>query len=290
MNRMKTAMLLAALTALMLYAGQALGGGNGLFLAVILAGAMNFGAYWWSDKIVLRLYGAQEVTEAQAPELVGMVRHLARQAELPMPRVYIIPQEAPNAFATGRNPQHGAVAVTVGIIRLLDREELAGVIAHELGHIKNRDTLVMTVSATIAGAISMLANMAQWALIFGGGRSDDGEEAGAHPLAGFVGILLAPLAALLIQMAISRSREYLADEAGAIISRSPRALAGALRKLEAWSHRVPMSAGSPATAHLFIVNPFAGGGLLRLFSTHPATEERVARLMAMARQGLPAAA
>jgi len=232
MNRMKTAMLLAALTALMLYAGQALGGGNGLVLAVILAGAMNFGAYWWSDKIVLRMYGAHEVTEAQAPELVGMVRHLARRADLPMPRVYIIPQEAPNAFATGRNPQHGAVAVTEGIMRLLDREELAGVIAHELGHIKNRDTLIMTVSATIAGAVSMLANMAQWALFFGGGRSEDGEE-GTHPLAGLVGIFLAPLAAMLIQMAISRSREYLADEAGAVISRSPSALASALRKLEA---------------------------------------------------------
>jgi heat shock protein HtpX len=289
MNRMKTAMLLAALTALMLYAGQALGGGNGLVLAVILAGAMNFGAYWWSDKIVLRMYGAHEVTEAQAPELVGMVRHLARRADLPMPRVYIIPQEAPNAFATGRNPQHGAVAVTEGIMRLLDREELAGVIAHELGHIKNRDTLIMTVSATIAGAVSMLANMAQWALFFGGGRSEDGEE-GTHPLAGLVGIFLAPLAAMLIQMAISRSREYLADEAGAVISRSPSALASALRKLEAWSRQVPMTAGSPATAHLFIVNPFAGGGLLRLFSTHPATEERVARLLAMARQGLPSAA
>jgi len=289
MNRMKTAMLLAALTALMLYAGQALGGGNGFVLAVILAGAMNFGAYWWSDKIVLRMYGAHEVTEAQAPELVGMVRHLARRADLPMPRVYIIPQEAPNAFATGRNPQHGAVAVTEGIMRLLDREELAGVIAHELGHIKNRDTLIMTVSATIAGAVSTLANMAQWALIFGGGRSEDGEE-GTHPLAGLVGIFLAPLAAMLIQMAISRSREYLADEAGAVISRSPRALASALRKLEAWSRQVPMTAGSPATAHLFIVNPFAGGGLLRLFSTHPATEERVARLLAMARQGLPSAA
>jgi heat shock protein HtpX len=290
MNRMKTAMLLAALTALMLWAGQALGGSNGLVLAVILAGAMNFGAYWWSDKIVLRMYGANEVTDTQAPELVGMVRHLARRADLPLPRVYVIPQDAPNAFATGRNPQHGAVAVTEGIMRLLNRDELAGVIAHELGHIKNRDTLVMTVSATIAGAVSMLANMAQWALLFGGGRSDDGEEGGAHPLTGLVGIILAPLAAMLIQMAISRSREYLADEAGAVISRSPRALASALHKIEAWSHRVPMTAGSPAMAHLFIVNPFAGGGLLRLFSTHPSTEERVARLMAMAQQGLPSAA
>jgi heat shock protein HtpX len=289
MNRMKTAMLLAALTALMLWAGQALGGSHGLALAVILAGAMNFGAYWWSDKIVLRMYAAQGVTEAQAPELVGMVRHLARRADLPMPRVYVIPQETPNAFATGRDPQHGAVAVTEGIMRLLTREELAGVIAHELGHIKNRDTLVMTVSATIAGAVGMLAHMAQWALLFGGGRSDEGEE-GAHPLAGLVGILLAPLAAMLIQMAISRSREYLADEAGATISRRPRALASALRKIEAWSQRLPMTAGSPATAHLFIVNPFAGGGLLRLFSTHPATEERVTRLLAMAQRGLAAAA
>jgi len=244
---------------------------------------MNFGAYWWSDKIVLRMYRAQEVTDAGAPGLVGMVRHLARQAGLPMPRVYLIPEDAPNAFATGRSPQHAAVAVTEGLTRLLDRDELAGVIAHELGHIKNRDTLIMTAAATIAGAISHLASMAQWGLLLGGGHGSQHEEEGTHPLAGLLGIFLAPLAALLVQTAISRSREFLADEAGARIARDPLALASALRKIEGWSRQVPMSAGSPATAHLFIINPFSGGGLLRLFSTHPSTDERVARLVAMRR-------
>jgi heat shock protein HtpX len=287
MNRMKTAMLLAALTALLLWAGQALGGQSGFVMAIILAGAMNFGAYWWSDRIILRMYGAQEVTEAESPELHGMVRLLAHRGGLPMPKVYVIPQETPNAFATGRNPQHAAVAVTEGLMVRLDREELAAVIAHELGHVKNRDTLVMTVAATIAGAVSMLANIAQWGLIFGGGRSaDGGERGGSHPVAGLLGVLLAPLAAMLIQMAISRSREFLADEAGARLSRSPLALASALRKIEAWSREVPLTAGSPATAHLFIINPFSGGGLFRLFSTHPATEARIGRLVAMARQGL----
>ena len=291
MNRMKTMMLLAALTALLLWAGQALAGQSGLAMALVLAVVMNFGAYWWSDKIVLRMYGAREVTEAQAPELHALVRHLARRAGLPMPRVYVIPEEAPNAFATGRSPQTAAVAVTEGIVRLLDREELAGVIAHELGHIKHRDTLIMTVAATIAGAIGMLANIAQWGLILGGGRSsDDGEDRSGHPLAGLLGILLAPLAAMLIQMAISRSREFLADEAGARLSRNPLALASALRKIEAWSRKVPLTAATPATAHLCIINPFAAAGLVRLFSTHPATEARVERLVAMARQGVALAA
>ncbi len=285
MNHMKTAMLLAALTALVLWAGTALAGESGFVTALVLAGVMNFGAYWWSDKIILRIYRAQEVTAAEAPELHGMVRLLAHRGGLPMPRVYIIPEEAPNAFATGRSPQHAAVAVTEGLMRRLDHEELAAVIAHELGHVKNRDTLVMTVAATIAGAVSMLANLAQWGLIFGGGRFDD-EGRSSHPLAGLLGVLLAPLAAMLIQMAISRSREFLADEAGSRLSRSPLALASALRKIEAWSREVPMTAGSPATAHLFIINPFAGGGLIRLFSTHPPTEARIARLRAMDRESL----
>jgi heat shock protein HtpX len=291
MNRIKTAMLLATLTALLLWAGTALAGESGFITALLFAGVMNFGAYWWSDKIVLRMYGAQEVTEAEAPELHALVRHLARRGGLPMPKVYVIPEEAPNAFATGRSPQNAAVAVTAGLMRLLDREELAGVIAHELGHVKNRDTLIMTVAATIAGAVSVLANIAQRGLIFGGGRSSgDGEDGGSHPIAGLLGIIVAPFAAMLIQMAISRSREFLADEAGAQLSRNPLALGSALRKIEAWSRKLPLTAGSPATAHLFIVNPFSGGGLLRLFSTHPPTEARVERLVAMARHGFALAA
>jgi heat shock protein HtpX len=285
MNRVKTVMLLATLTALLLWAGQALAGQGGFLMALIFAGLMNFGAYWWSDKIVLRMYRAQEVTEAEAPELYDIVRHLAHRSAIPMPQVYIIPEEAPNAFATGRNPQHAAVAVTVGLMRLLDREELAGVIAHELGHVKNRDTLIMTVAATIAGAVSMLANIASWGLILGGGQASD-EEKGSHPAAGLLGVILAPFAAMLIQTAISRSREFLADEAGARLSGNPMALAQALRKIDAWSQQVPMTAGSPAAAHLFIINPFSGGGVLRLFSTHPPTEARIARLEAMAYQGI----
>lgn len=283
MNRFKTMVLLATLTALLLLVGQALGGRGGLMLALVFAGVMNFAAYWWSDKIVLRMYGAQEVDATQAPELFTLVRQLAQREQIPMPRVYIIPQEAPNAFATGRNPQHAAVAVTEGILRLLDRDELAGVLAHELGHVQNRDTLIMTVAATLAGALSHLANMAMWGAMLGG-RSDDDE--GGHPIAALLGVILAPFVAMLIQMAISRSREFLADEHGAQLSGNPLALASALRKLEAWSQRIPMTAGSPATAHLFIINPFSRGALVRLFSTHPATEERIARLQAMARQGV----
>jgi heat shock protein HtpX len=229
------------------------------------------------------MYGAQEIGEAQAPELFALVRQLAQRAQIPMPRVYIIPEETPNAFATGRNPQNAAVAVTEGIMRLLDHEELAGVLAHELGHVHNRDTLIMTVAATLAGALSHLANMAMWGAMLGG-RSDDNE--GGNPLAGLLGILIAPIAATLIQMAISRSREFQADEHGAQVSGNPLALASALRKIEAWSQRIPITTGSPATAHLFIINPFSGGGLVRLFSTHPSTEERIARLQAMARQGV----
>jgi heat shock protein HtpX len=242
---------------------------------------MNFGAYWWSDKLILRMYRAQEVQEAQAPELFAIVHDLAHRGQVPMPKVYVIPENTPNAFATGRHPQHAAVAVTEGLLRLLDREELAGVIAHELGHVRNRDTLIMTVAATIAGALSMLANTAMWGMMFGAGSWSDDDEQGAHPVAGLLGILVAPIAAALIQMAISRSREFLADEAGARLSGNPLALARALRKIETWSQEVPMHAGSPATAHLFIINPFAGEGLVRLFSTHPSTQARIERLEAM---------
>jgi len=284
MNRMKTMLLLATLTALLLVVGQALAGRGGFMIALMFAGVMNFAAYWWSDKIVLRMYGAQEIDESQAPDLFAIVRQLAQWAQIPMPRVYMIPQEAPNAFATGRNPQNAAVAVTEGIVRLLNREELAGVLAHELSHVQNRDTLIMTVAATLAGALSHLANMAMWGAMLGGGSSRD--EEGGHPIAGLLGVIIAPLAATLIQMAISRSREFLADEHGARLNGDPLALASALRKIEAWSQQIPMTAGSPATAHLFIINPFSGGGLVRLFSTHPSTEERITRLQAMARQGI----
>lgn len=284
MNRMKTMMLLAALTALVLFIGRAIGGQQGLVFAIVIAGLMNFVSYWFSDKIVLSMYRAQPVTPEEAPELYHLVHDLAMRAELPMPKLYILPEDTPNAFATGRNPQHGAVAVTAGIMRLLSREELAGVIAHELGHIKNRDTLIMTVSAALAGALSHLATMAMWGGLLGGGRHSDDDE-GANPIAGLLGIILAPIAASLIQMAISRSREYLADEAGARYSGNPMALASALRKIESWSQRIPIQDGNPATAHLFIINPFTGGGLARMFSTHPPTAERVALLEEMSRTG-----
>jgi heat shock protein HtpX len=281
MNRMKTMMLLAALTALLVWAGQALGGQTGLVMALVLAGVMNFGAYWWSDQLVLRMYHAREVTEGEAPQLYRIVRDLAERAGIPMPKVYLIPEQAPNAFATGRNPQHAAVAVTAGLLELMEGDEVRGVLAHELGHVRNRDTLVMTVAATLAGAVSMLASMAHWGLLLGGGRSSDDD--GPHPVAALVGVIVAPFAAMLVQLAVSRSREFAADESAARLTGNPLALAGALRKLEAWSRRVPMTAGSPATAHLFIVNPFSAGGLAGLFSTHPSTQARVARLEAMAR-------
>ncbi len=279
MNRVKTVVLLAALTALVLFIGQAIGGQSGLVIAIVLAGAMNFVSYWWSDKIVLRMYNAQEVTETGAPELYGIVRQLAQRANIPMPRVYIIPEDTPNAFATGRNPQHAAVAATAGLIRMLDRRELAGVIGHELSHVMNRDTLIMTVAASLAGALGYLAQFA----FFFGGRSDDDDS--PNPIVAIAGMLIAVIAAPLIQMAISRSREYMADEAGANLTDDPLALASALRKIEGWSKQIPMHAGNPETAHLFIVNPFSGGGIASLFSTHPSTEDRVARLEAMAQAG-----
>jgi heat shock protein HtpX len=246
-------------------------------VAFIFAIGMNFFAYWFSDKIVLGMYRAKKVTESEAPELYGIVRRLAQKAEMPMPKVYIIEQEQPNAFATGRNPKHAAVAVTTGIMRMLSQEELQGVIGHELAHIKHRDILVSTIAATIAGAISFLAQMAQWAMIFGH-RGDD--EEGGNPLAALVMMIVGPIAALIIQMAISRSREYSADEGGARLAGNPRYLSGALRKLHLASQKIPMNA-NPATSHMFIVNPLAGGGILKLFSTHPPIEERIMRLDSM---------
>jgi heat shock protein HtpX len=238
---------------------------------------MNFASYWFSDKIVLKMYGAREVSPHEAPELHQLVQRLAQRAGIPMPRVYIIPSDAPNAFATGRNPQHGAVAVTEGILRMLDTDELAGVLAHELGHIRNRDTLIMTVAATLAGAITMLAHMAQWGAIFGFGRRDDEDSGGSGVFGLLFMAILAPIAATLIQLAISRSREYFADSTGAAVAGSPSGLARALEKLHYASQRLPMEA-NPATAHLFIVNPLTGGSLANLFSTHPPIEERIRRL------------
>ena len=269
---------MVSLTILLVFVGAALGGKNGMTIALIFAFAMNFITYWFSDKIVLKLYRAQQVAETEAPELYGIIRRLAQKAELPMPKVYIMEQEQPNAFATGRNPKHGAVAVTSGIMRILSREELEGVLAHELAHIKNRDILVGTIAATIAGAISYLAQMAQWAMIFGGRSSDEGEH--GNPIASLVMMIVGPIAALLVQMAISRSREYGADAGGAKISGNPLYLANALKKLQMASQRIPMDA-NPATSHMFIVNPLSGGGMLKLFSTHPPIEERIAKLKAM---------
>ena len=280
MNTTKTVVLMVGLTVLLVAIGGAFGGRNGMILAFIFAGAMNMFSYWFSDKLVLRMYNAQEATEAEAPMLWGVTHDLALKMNMPMPKVYVIPSDSPNAFATGRNPNHAAVAATEGILRLLTREELEGVMAHELGHVRNRDILIGTIAATIAGAISMLAHMAQWAMIFGGGRRDDNEGRG-----GFIGeilmIILAPIAAALIQMAISRSREYQADASGARICGNPMWLANALRKLQAGSQRVPLDA-NPVTAHMFIVNPLRGGGLVNLFSTHPPVEDRIARLETMA--------
>ena len=284
MNRTKTLVLFAMLTALLLFVGQALAGRAGLLIALAVAGTLNFASYWFSDKIVLRMHGAQEVTEAAAPGLHALVRDLAMRSNLPVPKLYLMPEDAPNAFATGRNPDHAAVAVTEGLLRSLNRQELAGVIAHELAHVQNRDTLIMTATATIAGALSMLANTAMWGMMFSSGRSSDSDEE-SHPMGGLLGIILAPFLATLIQMAISRSREFLADERGARITGDPLALASALRMIEAMSRELPMTAGSPATAHLFILNPLSGGGLIRLFSTHPPTHARIRRLEALALDG-----
>jgi heat shock protein HtpX len=285
MNRTRTLILMAALTALFLLVGHALGGQNGLMLALGLAAIMNFGTYWFSDRIVLRMHAAQEIAEHEAPALHQIVQTLAMRAGIPVPKIYIIDEDSPNAFATGRDPNHAAVAVTRGLLRLLSREELEGVLAHEIAHVRNRDTLVMAIAATLAGALSTIANMAMWTTMLGGGHSDGEREEGAGPFAGLIGILVAPLAAMLIQMAISRSREFVADENGAQLTANPAALARALNKIQAISHRLPMETGSPATAHMFIMNPFTGGALVQLFNTHPSTEARVARLMEMQRNG-----
>lgn len=278
-NALRTTVLLATLTALIVWFGQLVGGSQGAVIALGFAAVMNIGSYWYSDRIVLRMYRGREIQEADDPELFGIVRDLTTRARMPMPRVYVIPSESPNAFATGRNPEHAAVAVTVGIRRLLDRRELEGVLAHELAHVGNRDILIGSIAATLAGAIMMLANMAQWAMIFGGGRSDERGNGGILGL--LAGIILAPLAASLIQMAISRSREFQADASGARLTRDPEALARALRKIAAYAERVPLPA-NPQTAHMFIVNPLRGASLQRLFSTHPALDDRVTRLQGIA--------
>jgi heat shock protein HtpX len=282
MTGIKTAMLLTGLTVLLILIGNALGGTSGIVIAFIFALLMNGISYWFSDRIVLGMAGARAVSPAEAPELYRMVEELATYARLPMPRVYVIDDPSPNAFATGRDPQHAAVAVTTGLMRILSRRELAGVIAHELAHIKNRDTLIATIAAVIAGAITSLAHMAQWALMFGGfGRSDDDE--GMNPLASLVLIIVAPIAAMLIQFAISRQREFAADALGARIVGDPLALADALRGLHRGVELIPSHRAQPAQASLYIVNPFGGGGITSWFSTHPPIEVRVAKLEEMAR-------
>ena len=275
MNTVKTALLMAALTALFMVAGQAMGGQQGMTIALLMALGLNFFAYWNSDKMALAMNGAREVSEAEAPDLHGLVASLAARAGLPKPRVYVVENDTPNAFATGRNPEHAAVAVTTGIMRVLDRSELEGVIAHELGHIKNRDILIGSIAAVMAGAISYLAN---FAMFFGGGRND--EEGGSNPLVLILMMIVAPLAASLIQMAISRSREYIADATGAEICGHPKSLASALNKLANYNEQRPMDV-NPASAQMYIVNPLRGGAIAGLFSTHPPMEERIRRLLSM---------
>ena len=276
-NWLKTSLLMAAIMALFGVLGSYMGGASGMLMALVFGGAMNLFAYWFSDKMVLRMYNAQEVDAASAPQFYAMVRELAQQAQLPMPRVYLIDEAQPNAFATGRNPEHAAVAATTGILHLLSARELRGVMAHELAHVQHRDILISTISATMAGAISSLAN---FALMFGG-RDSEGRP--SNPIASIALALLAPLAATLIQMAISRAREFEADRGGAEICGDPDALASALAKIDAYARGIPMPTADehPATAQMMIMNPLSGGGLAGLFSTHPATEERVARLRAM---------
>ena len=291
MNQLRTVLLLGLLTGLLVALGGAVGGRNGMLIALVLAAAMNFFSYWYSDKMVLAMHRAQPLAPHQAPQLQAMVRELAASAGLPMPRICIIDDDTPNAFATGRDPAHAVVAVTSGIMRILSPRELRGVLGHELAHVKDRDILVSSVAATLAGAVMVLANLARWSAFFGGG-SRDHEEGGG----GFLGVagmlfmaILAPIAAMLVQMAVSRSREYLADQEGAGIARDPEALASALGKLEQANHAHPMADASPQTAHLFIVNPLSGGSFMSLFSTHPPIAERISRLRAMVRPGSGAA-
>jgi len=277
-NLLKTAVLMAAITALFMAIGSVLGGRQGMMIALVVALGMNFFSYWFSDALVLKMYNAQQVDETSAPQFYRMIRELARNAQLPMPKVYLIEEDAPNAFATGRNPEHAAVAATTGILRVLTERELRGVMAHELAHVRHRDILISTVSATMAGAISMLANFA----MFFGGRDSEGRS--TNPVVGILVMILAPIAASLIQMAISRAREFEADRGGAEISGDPAALASALQKIHQFAQGIPLAAAErhPETAQMMIMNPLSGGGLRGMFSTHPATEERVARLMQMA--------
>ena len=277
-NIFKTGLLLAVLTAMLVLIGGAIGGQQGMLVAFVLALAMNFFSYWFSDKMVLAMYGARPIEESEAPALYAVVRRLATRAQIPMPRVYMIASDTPNAFATGRNPEHAAVAVTEGVLRILDQDELEGVLAHELSHVKNRDVLISTIAATLAGAITYLAHMAQWAAIFGGRRDDD--EEGSNPIALIAMAIIAPLAAMLVQMAVSRAREFQADATGARLAGRSWGLSKALEKLQMAQQVAPMDA-NPATAHLFIVNPLSGQAFMNLFSTHPPLEERIARLRAM---------
>lgn len=279
-SRLRTTFLLALLTILIMWIGRSFGGPQGMVIAFAFAAIMNMGSYWFSDKIVLAMYRAQPLDESSAPELFRIVRELTAEASIPMPRIYLIPQETPNAFATGRNADHAAVAVTEGLWRLLTADEIRGVLAHELGHVRNRDILVSSIAATLAAVVMMLANMVRWGAIFGGVRGNDDDEGGG--VLGFIAVaILAPIAAMLIQMAISRSREFLADETGAQLSHNPESLARALEKLATASERIPMADAKPATAHLFIVNPLTGRSLANLFSTHPPIEERIRRLRSM---------
>jgi len=277
-NIFKTGLLLAVLTAMLVLIGGAIGGQQGMLVAFVFALAMNFFSYWFSDKMVLAMYGARPIEESEAPALYAVVRRLATRAQIPMPRVYMIASDTPNAFATGRNPEHAAVAVTEGILRILDQDELEGVLAHELSHVKNRDVLISTIAATLAGAITYLAHMAQWAAIFGGRRDDD--EEGSNPIALIAMAIVAPIAAMLVQLAVSRAREYQADATGARLAGRTWGLSKALEKLQMAQQVAPMDA-NPATAHLFIVNPLSGQAFMNLFSTHPPLEERIARLRAM---------
>jgi heat shock protein HtpX len=275
-NWFKTALLLGLMTALIVIIGRLIGGQQGMIFAFILAMAMNFFSYWFSDKIVLSMYGAKEANPMENSRLYEIVRQITLRSDLPMPRIYIIPEDSPNAFATGRNPEHAVVAVTEGLLRLMDTDEITGVLSHEMAHIKNRDILIGSIAATMAGAIMIVANMARWSA-FLGGRSDN-DRSGLGAIGLLIMSILAPIGALLIQMAISRSREYQADSTGAVFAGQPGGLARALEKLGAYSKRIPMQSSSPNTAHMFIVNPLKGGNLATLFSTHPPLEERIARL------------
>jgi heat shock protein HtpX len=282
-NSLKTILLMALMMGILLFIGDWMGGEQGLWMAFIFSLLMNFGMYWFSSKIVLMTYRAKEATEADSPKLFSIVRRLAAQAQLPMPKVYIIPGDSPNAFATGRNPEHAVVAATEGILHLLSDDELEGVIAHELAHVKHRDILIATLVASMAGTITFVARMAMYASIFGGGSRD---RENSNPFGQILLIILAPIAAMLIQFAVSRSREFAADEGGAQISQRPLSLANALRKLERGVEQIPMTNAGTATAHMFIVNPLFGGGITKLFSTHPPTEERIARLEQIAMGGI----